>query len=716
MPITWFKVKDLAGLSLIMIETAIKYGSLGVKVFPVKGKVPAITGWKEKATSDPEKIAELFKTPHTGIGMATGELSNITVIDVDNKGGINGFETLKNLGIELPSTVCVNTPTGGKQFYFKYEPTVKTGVAVFGKKSGVDIRNDGALVIMPKSVHPNGGIYEFLTEQSLGDFEIAKFPAEIKDLLVKKDNKEYKNFELPSVINDGERNNTLFKYASQLRATGLEKHEILPALYIVNTERCKPPYEKEKLEIIADSACTYPKGKRPIPADEVIYSDTYNAKIFQEVMGNKIRWCKDFGGWFIYNGKYWEKDTNEKIKKYGFQVSEEIAERMRLVGNKGRGNLNKVHTEQGINAMISCSKGLLGCSVEEFDNNQYLFNCKNGTYDLEKNIFTDFDMNNLITKCANVEYDVHAHCPRWLTFLDEIFLGDVELINYIQRVVGYSMTAFTKEQCMFILYGHGRNGKNIFVESISGVLGDYAMNCPSSMFVQKQNPGIPNDVARLKGARFVSASETNQNVNMDEELIKQLTGNKIITARFLNKEYFDFEATFKIFLATNHKPNIRGTDTGIWRRIQMIPFKLNVTEEMDDKNLGSKLYQERSGILNWMIEGYNLWNKNGLCIPETVKRETALYREEEDDIGQFIKSECIIEKGGFIPSGEFKERFKLINGYYKGSKVLGEYMARQGFKPNEDTRIVHNGKQTRGFIGIRWATEIDRVQDKGWSE
>ncbi len=242
------------------------------------------------------------------------------------------------------------------------------------------------------------------------------------------------------------------------------------------------------------------------------------------------------------------------------------------------------------------------------------------------------------------------------------------------------------------------------------------MNCPSSMFVQKQNPGIPNDVARLKGARFVSASETNHNVNMDEELIKQLTGNKIITARFLNREYFDFEATFKIFLATNHKPNIRGTDTGIWRRIQMVPFRLNVTEEQEDKALGGKLNSEASGIFNWMIEGYNQWGKHGLKIPAVVKEATQLYREEEDDIGQFLKTECVEEKGGFIPSSEFKERFKAINGYHKGSKVLSEYMARNGHKPNDDSRIMYKGKQTRGFIGIRWATEIDRVEDKGYTD
>jgi putative DNA primase/helicase len=328
----------------------------------------------------------------------------------------------------------------------------------------------------------------------------------------------------------------------------------------------------------------------------------------------------------------------------------------------------------------------------------------------------DYNPDDLLTKKANVEYDVHAKCPRWIQFLNEIFLGNQEIIDYMQRVIGYSMTSFTREHCMFILYGHGRNGKNIFMEAIAGVLGDYAMNCPSSMFVQKQNSAIPNDVARLKGARFVSASETNHNVNMDEELIKQLTGNKIITARFLNKEFFDFEATFKIFLATNHKPNIRGTDTGIWSRIHMIPFDLTVTPEMEDKLLAKKLEAEHSGIFNWMIEGYNKWNKEGLNVPDAIRKATQLYREEEDDIGQFIKNECIIEKGAFIPATEFKERFKLINGYHKGSKVLGEYMARQGFRPNADSRISYKGKQTRGFTGLRWASEMDRVENKAWTE
>ena len=334
------------------------------------------------------------------------------------------------------------------------------------------------------------------------------------------------------------------------------------------------------------------------PLKDKVYSDLYNSEIFYHVAKDKVRWCKDLGGWFIFNGRYWEKDVNDNIRRVAIEAAHVIASNMQEIGAPGLSNYRRIQGNNGLMGMVECAKAFLGCNSNDFDSNENLFNCLNGTYDLAGDNFISFDSNHYLTKTGQVEYKLFEECPLWNKFLNEIFLEDKELIDYIQRVIGYSMTASTKEQCMFILYGHGRNGKSKVIETISHILGGYAINCPSSTFVLKQNPGIPNDVARLKGARFASASETNHNVNLDEELIKQLTGNKTITARFLNKEYFEFNTTFKIFLATNHKPNIRGTDPGIWRRIQMIPFRLNISEDNEDKNLGDKLLKETSGILN----------------------------------------------------------------------------------------------------------------------
>jgi putative DNA primase/helicase len=315
---------------------------------------------------------------------------------------------------------------------------------------------------MPPSKYPSGGIYEFVSDQAIGEIEVAEFPQELLDHINGKEDNLSEPFVLPDKIHDGQRNDMLFRYASQLRATGMEKNEIMPAVYTINAERCEPPYDQEKLEIIVTSACKYKKGRKPIPQDEIIYSDIYNAKVFHEIMGEKIRWCKDLGGWFMFDGTRWDKDSNDTIKKYALVVCEEIGERMRKIGRIATPNLRKIHTDQGINSMISCSKALFGCAVDDFDKDKQLFNCLNGTYNLNLNIFEEHNPTDLLTKRANVIHDIHADAPRWKTFLDEIFLGNVELIGYVQRAIGYSMTAMTKEHCMFILYGHGRNGKNIF--------------------------------------------------------------------------------------------------------------------------------------------------------------------------------------------------------------------------------------------------------------
>lgn len=450
-------------------------------------------------------------------------------------------------------------------------------------------------------------------------------------------------------------------------------------------------------------------------------NDCFNSKYFASVYKDKILWCRELGGWMLFNGRYWERDSNDRIGQYAFEIST-IMQADFKENDCDTGAFKTWVKQLGNNrmwkAMLEGAKVYMGISPSRFDRNELMVNCFNGMYDLKTDSFTGEHIPSfLISKSAHVKYEIFATAPRWIQFLEEIFLGDHEVIAFVQRVIGYSMTASTREHCMFILYGHGRNGKSKFVETIASILGDYAKNCPSSTFIQKHHSSIPNDVARLNGARFVMASETNQNVNIDEELIKQLTGNKFITARFLNKEFFDFEPTFKLFLLTNHKPNIRGTDDGIWRKIMMIPFKFTVAPEVDDKFLGEKLALESSGIFNWMIEGYKQYVKIGLAVPNSIKSATQLYREEEDDIGQFIKQECIIGKDGFITVADFKEKFKSVMGYYKSNKIIHEYMHRNGHIIG-DNRIAVGGKQVRGYIKIRWATEMDRITGEpvGWDD
>lgn len=447
-----------------------------------------------------------------------------------------------------------------------------------------------------------------------------------------------------------------------------------------------------------------------------IYSDIYNAKIFHGLWKDKIRWSKDYGGWFIYNGRFWQRDTNDEIKRYAMLTHAHLIKDLeRIKDKKYFTHLKNSAADNKLNSMLSCAKPFLSALPEHFDCNDSLFNCLNGTLDLENERFTVCNPSDLITKSSNVKFEPLAQAPLWDKFLADIFLGNQEIIEFIQDVIGYSLTALTREQCLFIFYGSGRNGKSRFIDTVVNMMGDYAMNCPSSTFIRKQQASIPNDIARLKGARMVTAIENNQNVSFDESMIKQITGEDKITARFLNKEYFDFSPTFKIFFATNHKPNIRGTDIGIWRRIKMIPFKFQITDATEDKALGSKLNAELPGILNWALTGHLRWKKRGLVTPPAIKMATEAYKDDEDSVGQFIKDHCTMGEGFHVTVNEFKDRLIGFLGWRISQKQISGYMEAHGFK-DADNRKKIDGVDVRVYTGLRFNQPYERQANMGWTE
>jgi putative DNA primase/helicase len=216
-----------------------------------------------------------------------------------------------------------------------------------------------------------------------------------------------------------------------------------------------------------------------------------------------------------------------------------------------------------------------------------------------------------------------------------------ELVMFLQTACGWGITGDTSEQVMFILFGSGANGKSTFLNTVQNILGDYAATAQTETFTRQNADKISNDIARLRGTRFVTAAETEQGKRLYEPVIKQITGNDKLTARFLYSEYFSFQPAFKLFMATNHKPNIKGTDYGIWRRIRLIPFTTTVSPENQDMELESKLLREASGILNWLVEGAMRWKRERLVTPELITSATDEYRGEMDVIGNFIKEVCV---------------------------------------------------------------------------
>jgi P4 family phage/plasmid primase-like protien len=299
----------------------------------------------------------------------------------------------------------------------------------------------------------------------------------------------------------------------------------------------------------------------------------------------------------------------------------------------------------------------------------------------------------LITKLAPVEFDPNATCPIWEKFLAEVTGGGMELQEYLQRAVGYSLTGQTNEQVLFLLYGTGANGKSTFLETLRYVFGDYAQTADFSTFTASKGNGPRNDIARLRGARFVTANEGEHGARMAESLIKQVTGTDTISARFLYSESFEFTPQFKLWLATNHKPLITGTEGGIWRRINLVPFTVQIPEKHRDRNLLAKLKAEANGILLWAYNGFCEYQKQGLNPPQVVTQATSQYRTEQDAIASFLAENCVL-----LPTIKSKAR-ELYSTYKKWAEESGEQiMSERNFKKALTERGYAQQRTERGLF------------------
>lgn len=380
------------------------------------------------------------------------------------------------------------------------------------------------------------------------------------------------------------------------------------------------------------------------------YDDTGNAKRFTDAYGEVIRYSYIRKNWYFYDGKIWLIDQQGMIKNIADKVIEKMKnepihvmdgvdeEEATKAFNK---HLKSSRGSNGKTNMIKESEHLLPIKPHEFDNELDLFNVQNGYLDLRTGKLHNHDKTKFFTKISSVEYTDKIDCPLWIEFLNQIFDGNQELIEYMQRAVGYSLSGSTEEQMMFILYGNGRNGKSVFLDIITEIFGNYATNIqPQTIMVKQQSSGANSDIARLDGARLVTTTEPNEGVRLDEGLVKQLTGGDKVTARFLYENEFDFMPQFKLWMATNHKPIIRGTDDGIWRRMAIIPFTVQIPKEKVDKRLKHKLRRELKAILHWAVEGYIKWRENGLPEPQVIKDQRDEYRTEMDAVEAFIEECC----------------------------------------------------------------------------
>jgi len=351
--------------------------------------------------------------------------------------------------------------------------------------------------------------------------------------------------------------------------------------------------------------------------------------------------------------------------------------------------------------MVELAKPEIPASPEELDADPWLLNCESGTIDLRTEELREHRREDLITKMAPVEYYPAAAAPTWEAFLERVLPGE-KLRRFVQQAAGYSATGSTSEQCMFIHHGPGANGKSTYQETISAALGDYAMPTPTETLLVKRPGGVPNDVARLKGARYVTASETEEGRRLAESLVKDLTGQDTISARFMWAEWFDFKPTHALHLSTNHKPEIRGTDAAIWRRIRLIPWAVTIPPAEQDRKLPEKLRDELPGILAWIVRGCSAWQREGLEAPEEVRQATRAYRAEMDVLAAFLADCCLRDEDETAFAGELWGAWKRWceeTGEQIGTqKRFGGRLAERGFLNHRDGRT---GRKVWSGLSLR---------------
>lgn len=375
-------------------------------------------------------------------------------------------------------------------------------------------------------------------------------------------------------------------------------------------------------------------------------SDIGNADRFRHM--HRDRACYVPGmGWMLFDGLRWQPDTSNQVL---------ISAKQTVKAIESPDWREKCQTRARMRSMIALAQPEMTVEADQFDTDSWLLNSTVGTVDLRTGSTADHDPKQRITRLTPVDYSPGAKAPQWQAFLEQV-LPDDDLRAYVQRAVGYSLTGRTDEQCLFFCLGKGRNGKSVFLETLQHVVGDYGCNTQTKT-VMKKGGGVPNDIARLNGMRFVTLSETGQDQKFDEPLLKDLTGSDTLTARYLFREFFDFRPEFKLWFRGNHQPTISGSDDGIWRRFHVIPFDVQIPESGVDLQLPDKLSKELPGILAWAVQGAHEWIKHGLNAPESVTEAVRQYRRDSDIIGQFIDAHCVVGPKHRVPATPLYQAYR----------------------------------------------------------
>jgi putative DNA primase/helicase len=609
--------------------------------------------------------AELRAWSWSGVGIVTGRVSGVLVLDVD---GPEGEAELQKHG--HPATPMVRTASGGLHLYFRHpKHEVRTGIRV---APGLDVKASGGYVVAPPSVGANGRPYEWIV--STEEAELADPPEWLMRLLGPRQRKGAASA-VGEQIPQGQRNQALTSIGGSLRRRGLGEAEILAALEVANERRCLPPLDSPEVEKIAASVARYEPVGNVVPISvnghgsaarlrqAYLCTDTGNAERLRDRHGADLRYCHPWNRWLVYDGASYRVDDRGAVvalaKAAARSVFEEAKEApdddtAKRLGKWARDSLS----EGKLRAMISLAQSEPGIPVlpEEMDASADLLNVRNGTIDLRTGELREHRREDLITKVAPVVYDPDAAAPTWAATLERV-LPSEEVRAFFKRLCGYAITGDVSEHVLPVLYGTGANGKSTVLNALLEAVGEYGMQAAPDLLIAKSG-GHPTEVADLFGMRLVASIEVEDGRRLAESLVKQLTGGDKVRARRMRQDFWQFDPTHTAFLCTNHKPEIRGTDNAIWRRIRLIPFTETIPSAEQDKKLPEKLRTELPGILAWCVEGCLEWQRDGLQAPDEVRKATGAYRSEMDIIGAFLRDECEVNRDHRASFKEVYDRYE----------------------------------------------------------
>ncbi|WP_117161261.1 phage/plasmid primase, P4 family [Paraliobacillus sp. X-1268] len=666
-------------------------------------KRPFMKKWQDlnrPGLDESQKQAWLNQKGWTGLVIPDG----YDVIDIDDmQEGEAIFQALAAAEFNFHAIRTVR----GYQFFFKSTGKI-TGqdakVLMAGGFVG-DYRLAGrGQVVMPSS-NTEGREWVHIANDELSPMPI--FFERLKKVEAKS-----RPFEIP--VYEGGRNNTLYSHCCRLIEFGYSQKEVLYIVRFLNRFFFMPSIDDREFEATLTSAFQHePSGKdygAPPESGQAQTAESKqpsfnmtemgNAERLVYRNGNNLRYCIEFEEWLLWDGNTWIEDRKRKIERVAIKTFREMYKEIALVEDTDqRKKIYKWAQSSEKSSVflnsINRAQAMLPITQEELNRDPFKLNCTNGTVDLRTGELLQHKREFLITKNTHIQYDAKAECPNWINFLHNIFRNEdgelkQDLIDFIQKSIGYALTGDTNEQVAFFLWGTGRNGKSTLINTIKDLLGDYSKQTNSDTFTSKINEGgINNDIARLHGSRFVSAVESEDGQKLSESLIKQLTGGELITARFLRREFFEFMPEFKLFFTTNHKPIVKGDDEGIWRRIRLIPFNYTIPKEEVDKHLPEKLQNELPGILKWAVDGCLKWQQEGLGEPDEVKNATDEYKEEMDLLSSFLEECCVKNPDAKVQVNMLHKKYMVWaeeNGEYPMKKrVFNNRITMKGFQKRKST-------------------------------